>query len=80
MMPGTHTALVKVYHGGEVKPAGSAVDYEGPLNWKFRPSDPHARERWEAEVTDPQRVEDNLREAGEWPPMMAPPLRSEQEA
>lgn len=36
--------------------AGKLVDYDGPANWKLEPLDPVAREDWEREISDPDRV------------------------
>lgn len=59
-----HELLVKTYIAGEIMEAGRVVEYDGPLNWKFKPLDPEERERWEAEARDDDRVEANLKIAG----------------
>ena len=58
---------------GEVKRPGSIVDYDGPLNWKFEPVDPAQRAAWEAEAADPARVEDSLKQSGDWDFEAPPP-------
>ena len=41
--------------------AGEIVDYDGPANWKLEPLDPVAREDWEREISDPDRVAETNR-------------------
>ena len=53
----THTALVKVYHHGDVVEAGGPVDYTGPSDWKYRPNDQAARRAWEIDTAQPERVD-----------------------
>lgn len=41
--------------------AGEVVDYDGPPNWKLEPLDPVAREDWERDISDPDRVAETSR-------------------
>lgn len=41
--------------------AGKLVEYEGPANWKLEPLDPVARDAWEREISDPDRVAETSR-------------------
>ncbi|MCB4861120.1 hypothetical protein K7W03_16130 [Sphingobium sp. PNB] len=68
-----HTLLVKAYIDGEVKRPGTPVEYDGPPNWKFQPADPAQRAAWEAEAADPARVEDSLKQSGDWDFEAPPP-------
>ena len=63
---GTHTTLVKVYINGEVKKPGAPVDYDGPPNWKFQPLDVEQRREWAETTADPTRVEESLKQTGDW--------------
>ncbi|MFL0418419.1 hypothetical protein ACH0CP_12715 [Sphingomonas sp. 179-I 2A4 NHS] len=55
-----HTAMVRVYHNGALFNPGQEVDYVGPLDWKYRPTDPAKRQRWDAEYADPDRVAETV--------------------
>jgi len=52
-----HTRLVPIYDGGRLLPPDDVVEYDGPENWKFRPIDVAAREKWERDFANPERVE-----------------------
>lgn len=56
----THTAMVMVYHEGELIPSGGGVNYTGKPDWKYRPNDPAARAEWEQTIADPERVVEML--------------------
>lgn len=74
-----HTLLVRAYIDGEVKRPGAVVEYDGQPNWKFQPADAVERAAWEAEAADPIRVEESLKQTGDWnwdaPP---PPPRTDE--
>jgi hypothetical protein len=57
----THTVLVSTQRPDQgFWSPGEMIDYLGPPNWKFEPTDPKAKSEWQAEFADPERVEMTL--------------------
>jgi hypothetical protein len=59
-----HTALVRVYINGAVKPAGAAVDYDGAPDWKYQPTDAASLAQWRKVAADPEKVAETLAHQG----------------